>query len=686
MALPVDTNLDSPLASSSGHALRRLARGSFHHGEDRPGPEPRGDSKPEGAAAEARTRGLVLRSCYHGAMPEAYPTCDSASDPPEKSQRTSAALRWLAFSVLAAAFLAMVTFSLGKWPDVLVDFGAELYFAWQLSQGEPLVGESPWGGPLLSPYVNAGLFWLFGPGLHVLVIFNLLLLVALTWILYAIFLRLADRFTATLACLAFLTIFAFNQYVGVGNYNYVTPYSHGVTHGLFFSLVGILLMYRHLQTRAVGWLVASGLCAGLVFLTKPEIFVACAAALCAALLVRLRWADTLRGRVAIAVTFVAGVVVPPLLAFLLLLFQVEPSVASDATLGSWLLLSARTLRDSPFYLRGIGLDDPTGNLWRLVVWAYYYVVVFIPAALLDLAVPRTIVPRPVAAGIIFLAVLVPLIVWIEPAHWVGVARPLPLAMLVVGAFHLLDGWKARDRAAAARAILGVTMAVFSLALLLKIVLNARIYHYGFGLAMPAFLTLVAWLIHSVPARLGRRGGAGIVFRAATAAVLVALVFAQLQISASFFRNKIYRVGRGADAFLADARGLFVQAILMHIERHARPSGTLAVLPEGIMVNYLSRRTNPTGYGTYMPDGFRFFGGERPFLAAYQRRPPDIIVLVSRDASEHGARLFGRDYAVATMHWIRENYTPVTQVGADPLSGRGFGMLLLKRSAERLGSP
>jgi hypothetical protein len=42
----------------------------------------------------------------------------------------------------------------------------------------------------------------------------------------------ADRATATVTGVLFLLVFACGQYVGIANYNWITPNSHELTHGV----------------------------------------------------------------------------------------------------------------------------------------------------------------------------------------------------------------------------------------------------------------------------------------------------------------------------------------------------------------------------------------------------------------------------------------------------------------------
>src|SRR5579885_3012526 len=70
--------------------------------------------------------------------------------------------------LIIAAFVVMLIWSWGAWPDPLVDFGTHLYVPWQLSVGKVLYRDVAYYNGPLSPYFNALMFKVFGVGLHVL--------------------------------------------------------------------------------------------------------------------------------------------------------------------------------------------------------------------------------------------------------------------------------------------------------------------------------------------------------------------------------------------------------------------------------------------------------------------------------------------------------------------------------------
>src|SRR5438105_5157078 len=87
-------------------------------------------------------------------------------------------------AALAGTAAFFVATSWRKWPDPLIDFGQQLYNAWQLSNGAVLYRDvSCLYGPL-SQYFNAAIFWMFGPGLIVLALANVAIFVAISTSIY----------------------------------------------------------------------------------------------------------------------------------------------------------------------------------------------------------------------------------------------------------------------------------------------------------------------------------------------------------------------------------------------------------------------------------------------------------------------------------------------------------------------
>jgi len=236
--------------------------------------------------------------------------------------------RWSGPAAIFAATALMLWRSWLKWPDLFVDYGQQLYVAWRLAEGEVLYRDIAYFHGPLSSYLHAGVMRLWGTSLLSLVVFNLLLLGALLWLLYRLLSDLGSRFAATAGCLLFVGIFAFGQYLRIGNYNYICPYTYEITHGLILALAAIYCFDRHRRRASTGQLVLAGVLLGLVFLTKVEIFVAAAVALFGGTLA-LAWQDRLGSRPALRrlATLGGAALLAPVAAGLLLCLAMPPAEA-----------------------------------------------------------------------------------------------------------------------------------------------------------------------------------------------------------------------------------------------------------------------------------------------------------------------------------------------------------------------
>jgi hypothetical protein len=264
----------------------------------------------------------------------------------------------------------------------------------------------------------------------------------------------------------------------------------------------------------------------------------------------------------------------------------------------------------------------------------------------------------------------------------GAGRSLPLLMCAALLAILWKGrqdyWHGRQSVA-----LPLLWCVFALGMLAKLGLHAHLWHYGVFLAMPAFAGSVWLVLWWLPQSMTRLAGHAAEFRAP---LLCFLVFGLLRLgiqSQVYFLDKTFEVASGADRILAahgqeDQRTEPIADALAWINQNIPAERTLGVLPEGAMLNYLTRRTNPTPYLVFMAEMDAF--GEDAMLAAYQKSPPDYIALVQRDTDEYGPgwwgerKGFGRD----TMAWVRRAYEPVHLIGKQPFASGEFGIQFLRR--------
>jgi hypothetical protein len=569
---------------------------------------------------------------------------------------------WLGPASSAVVLVLLLAWSWGKWPDFLIDFGRELYVPWQLTAGKTLYADIAYFNGPLSPTWNSVLFRLFGTSLRTLALGNALILALVAMMVHHLLRQLTDPWVAAIGTWALLLFFGFAQFTPQTNYTFIAPYSHEMTHGTALATAALVLLGAHLRGRGPWTVFALGLAVGTTFLTKAEFFIAIVPAVLVGLAAHHRAAGTSREEIlGLAVRFGGGAILPPLAAYLALLVRLPPDTALRGVAGSWMYLFSGEVREMRFYREITGTLNVGQSMVRIATWTLRYASVMAPAALAAFLVRRSWRASPLAVALLAPAAAATVLAVRRGIDWENLANPFPLvtavAMVVVAAGVVRGPAEVDDRR---RRILALSCLVYALALLLKMFLNTRILHYGFALAMPAGLVLVAAFLCAVPAWLDRCGRNGSAFRAVMLGAIAGFAVIQIQAIQIELGWRTVKVGTGADAFIADQSGRPFATLLERFRRLAAPGDTVVVLPEGVMFNYLLRLENPTPYISFMPPEMILFGEDR-MLAAFVARPPVWIVLINRTASEYGYRFLGDDYGRSLVDWVQAHYVVVDRV-------------------------
>jgi hypothetical protein len=571
--------------------------------------------------------------------------------------------RWAGLVLAGCVFVLAAALSWRRWPDVLVDFGMQLYLPWRISEGDVLYRDVMYlsGGPL-SQYFNALLFKIFGVSFRTLIFANLAITAGMLILIYRRFLAAADRLTATMICLGIVLGFAFQHSGLIGNYNYVTPYCHEVFHGLALSVVVVMWLSSWVEKKQIRFAASAGFGSGLVFLTKPDIFMAlvvCAGmAFLAAVFFHKRTGFAAKSLVAF---LLAGLV--PLLVFFALFLRVEGWQASArSVISAWAPLWHPSIIQNPFYQWCLGLDAPLLHLEKMVV---HFISIAVATAVYALAFRGDVESRfkwIKPSWVVWPLLVSPLLVLAIVLKWGDCGRSLPL--LGLSACVLL-GLNYRQVVTEPAAIFPLLWNVFGLALLAKLGFFTRIWHYGFALAMPAFAGAVYLFVWLLPVLLEQRYQVRFhLFRMAACLVLITGFVHLFLRSESYYLRKNVPVGRGGDKIMAYGPSVNpfhdnVQLALSWIQKNVPPEATLTVLPEGAMINYLSRRLSPNPYLVWLPPEMEMFG-QTNMAAAFEKNSPDYVVILERSTAEYGVGYFGYypRYGTELMQWIDDHYDRV----------------------------
>jgi hypothetical protein len=541
------------------------------------------------------------------------------------------------------------------WPDVLIDFGRELYLPWQIANGRTLyVDLAHFSGPL-SQYWNALWFRLFGPGIMTLAYVNTVLAAVFVALVYGLLRGMASRLATTAACVTFAIVFLCPQYVKIGNYNWVCPYSHELPHGALLVVAGLAALVRYQQSRRSAWLGAVGLATGLLVLTKVEILLAGGLGIGAGVVLTLA-AERPDGRgvVRLLAIFLAAAALP-LVATFAWFARVMP-VADVLTwpLGHWHAAGRGDMLSS-FHMEGMGITAVGTNLGKLAMTLFWYAVALGAVTIAAAVLGRVRSARLPFAVAIFAVAAIGGYEYNGEAWVSEAARPLPLLTAAIAGWGLLRfvrAWR-RDPGEAANAAIQVAFALFGFALLAKMILDVKVYHYGFVLAVPGTLLLIVTAIDAFPAVVARWGADTTIARAGALGLVGAALIAHVLFVSPRIDRKIATVSLGSESFRSDTRAIPIGKLLDQIRTRVGPDQTFVAFPDGVMLNYMSRRANPTPYYLFDATSTHLWG-EEVMLRALEMHPPDFVVLVNRGDGPL------RQRPIDT--WIRSNYAQIWNEG------------------------
>jgi len=252
----------------------------------------------------------------------------------------------------------------------------------------------------------------------------------------------------------------------------------------------------------------------------------------------------------------------------------------------------------------------------------------------------------IAIGIAGMAAILFLQRW---RHWLAAVAIVIVAILIADhsffrAWALLQwialGWSlVRNRESPL-----VIFTAFSVACTLRIPLNVSPSWYGFVLTVPTIALAAYTLFCCLP----RRNAMAILWLAP----FVVTSSSDLWQQHERYAQKRYAIVTPRGTFYdvnADRARILTSAI------GAVQGGTLAVIPEGITINYLANVPTTLTFHTFTPVEVDASAVENEIVRELTTHPPDRVLMVSRDLREYGATAFGVDYDVRAGALIRARY-------------------------------
>jgi hypothetical protein len=202
----------------------------------------------------------------------------------------------------------------------------------------------------------------------------------------------------------------------------------------------------------------------------------------------------------------------------------------------------------------------------------------------------------------------------------------------------------------------------TLALVASLCTTSRVFFnivpvwYGFVFVVPLYVVCAAALLRFAPPRF-------------VVPLLSAVAVLSLAMAHRSYARKTIPV--------TTARGTFYDAVADRaraIEALQRiPMRSLAVIPEGLALNYLLRVPAAMRYHTFTPPESADPAMEERIIAEFEAKQPETVVILPRPLEEFGAKRFGVDYDQRLALYLRTRYGTRAVVG-----GPEYRMYVLRR--------
>ena len=576
----------------------------------------------------------------------------------------------------------LITIGWGKWGHYQIDYGREVYLPWRIFEGSILYKDVvSYFGPL-SPNFNALMFSLFGVHLWTIQIINLLIMVLLSYLIWKISLKIAPRFNAIILVLTFIYTVGLNNAETLGNYNFMTPYSNDLTHGYLLAFCILLIMSKPTGSWPTSRSILCGALFGLLFLTKSEIFIAMIIATSAAVLLNtVKSLVLLKSNATFTLLFLIGFATPITATLLIMSNHSSLKFAIDSISFMYMLPFNLPNPFKIFYLSESGLDNIIPSIRSILISFLLNALIFTSVWFTGYVASKLKQSQHIFLLITILAALSVTYLYIIPheirfliaTRWVSISLPLYIAVFI--AIYLIKPIKSQY----CSNYFVLIVFIFSFMLITKIILNARLLYYGTLLAFPMLMIYVLAVTLFIPA-IHKKNILAFRLSTLSGVVIILLLFSPkvIQSITNFHNAKYFTITTDTGYIAGNDKLLIINDLLLYLTTHVKQSSSLAVLPEGVMINFLLKMPNPTPFINLCPPEWSAFDGHK-IEKAYSDNPPNWIILLSRPMREYGEEGFCISYGNTLCEWIQSNYTQVITFGEVPFVRGKSGAILLKNN-------
>ena len=506
-------------------------------------------------------------------------------------------------AILCLIALGVFFLTYGSMGNLYVDCGREAYIPWQMLKGEVLYKDI---FNIYAPgayYINALLFKIFSPHLHVLLSSAMFVYAGITVLLYLIarfFLSRQNSFVVSI-CILLTTSLSGNVF------NFYYPYSYAVIYGLLAALSSLYFLIRRKSDNDY---YLAAFFAGVAVINKYE-FIPFVLPLFYFIITQTK---------SVKKFFYATVffcIVPIAVLFLLLWQGLTFWDITKEVLIIKEILSSECFK---YFYSISGIKFSLVHIPLLLgTLAVFLFSVFVGLRLKNKFLKYTL--------IIFVCVLLKHFYMFKLFVFV----PFLIMFLFIARYRKLS-FSAK--------ILGYSY----FAIALKVLSSLMLFSYGMyflGLSLVVLLVLLP-----------------IKYRKICLQVLFILSLLMFKFGAETIENKVYPITtpNGIVYSMEILQKPFVE-VYDYLAKNTTPSDKILAFPEMPLLNFLLKRDNDNYLYSLIPMYIEVFGEEH-IIGRIEETNAEYIVINNFDMSSYGFRIFGEDYAFGIMDYINQNYNKV----------------------------
>ena len=598
---------------------------------------------------------------------------------------------WIARAAIVSVAVCLFWYTWGHWGDFQDDCGREVYVPAAILQGKLLYRDIWYMYGPLAPYLQAGLFRIFGVHMNVLYGLGLTLAIGLALTVFEIGRRLNLGVAVSLVAPMFFLAEAFHPFI----FNFAFPYSYAAALGSFLGMACLYFVLRHCSGRKRWQLVSAALLTALSLLTKQEIGVACLM-LVSFELGALYFLCRSKGELGQNLLLCSVCLTPVAAVYGWFVWKTSARALFFEnwiqTPGTYFMrtLGKKTMADQGFRF------DPHELIWfaefvllSLLLW---WVLARIDALLIErfqLRSPRTIALLLVAAfapialvlheswaAKIFLPLLTPIfhqralfIDWLAAVRGFLVSIILPKGIYLVGiaffAGAIYKLWKTRRFGLEESAL-----AIYALFLALRDmagIFQQITLFFNVPLVL-VFIIVLKRISHRAAATLDttRRDVLTTGLLAAQGACLFLMYFPNPSPQPAALTTSVGTIYTETDI------AAIAPQMMSFMKTHTRNGNDILLLPETEILYVFAGMRCPSRWYSLIP-GYVAPEQEAQYIQEIKAADVKFVLLSNRKVPEYGVEPFGFGYNQSIYQWIMANYVKIDQFGPLNSSPKAFAV-------------